>query len=482
MLNWWRERDKPGWRNFAAAMVTLGLALLLALYSAAMAETGRTIFAALSAVLALLMAGWVAVAIVPKMARRTSLRWLLYQVDYRLTREGIIYLAAVFVIVLAAINTGNNLLFMILACLLAGILISGIISRVVLTGLELTIELPEHVFAGQPILASVEVRNEKNMMPSFSLRVVGTGEKTGAEILSRPVYFPYIPHESAARQKVELLFPRRGVYRQSAFGIRTKFPFGFLEKTRHVDSEMELVVYPHVEPTDEFYEILPLLTGEIETLHRGRGHDLHSIRDYLPTDSARFVDWKASAKSGALKIREFAREDERRLVLALDSFIGPAESEMNETAKLHTDSRWHQGSASRETRASREASASRESARVKEQNKEQNEKQNEEQNKRFERAVSLAACIAWHFYEARAVMQFCTPGMSTPMTAAGDIIYDVLRELAYIQPRHEGARSTFLETVATQSEGFKIVITNQPQGSIPTSLWASSYFIFLDSL
>ena len=147
---------------------------------------------------------------------------------------------------------------------------------------------------------------------------------------------------------------------------------------------------------------------------------------------------------------------------------------MNEPAKPLTDLHRHQGNASREPGASREASASRESARVKE--------QIEEQNKRFERAVSLAACIAWHFHEARAVMQFCTPGMATPMTAAGDIIYDVLRELAYIQPRREGARSTFLETVATQSEGFKIVITNQPQGTIPTSLWASSYFIFLDSL
>ncbi|MHB8756014.1 MAG: DUF58 domain-containing protein [Candidatus Acidiferrales bacterium] len=434
--NWWRERDKPGWRNFAAALGTLGFALVLALYSAAMAESGRTVFAALTAVLALAMAGWVAVAIVPKMAHRTSLRWLLYQVDYRLTREGIIYLAAVFVIVLAAINTGNNLLFMILACLLAGILISGIISRVVLTGLELNIELPEHVFAGQPILATVEVRNEKNMMPSFSLRVVGTGEKTGGEILSRPVYFPYIPHDNSARQKVELLFPRRGVYRQGAFGIRTKFPFGFLEKTRHVNSEMELVVYPHIEPTDEFYEILPLLTGEIETLHRGRGYDLYSIRDYLSTDSARFVDWKASAKSAALKVREFAREDERRLILAFDPSLDTASSESDL----------------------------------------------EKQNEHFERAVSLAACIAWHFYEARAVMQFCTPEMSTPMTAAGDIIYDVLRELAYIQPQREAPRSAFLEILAAESEAFKIVITNQPQGSIPTSLWASSYFIFLDSL
>ena len=77
--------------------------------------------------------GWVAVTIVPALARRTSLRWITYQVDYRLTRDGIIYLGAVFVLILAAVNTGNNLLFMILACLLAGILISGVLSRAVLT-------------------------------------------------------------------------------------------------------------------------------------------------------------------------------------------------------------------------------------------------------------------------------------------------------------------------------------------------------------
>ena len=432
----WRDRDRPGWRNFAVAIVTLAMALLLALYSAAMAESGRTVFAALSALLALALAAWVAIAIVPKMARRTSLRWLLYQIDYRLTREGVIYIAAVFVVALASVNTGNNLLFMILACLLAGILVSGVISRVVLTGVDLRIDLPEHVFAEQPILASVEVHNEKTMMPSFSLRVVGIGKDDDSQILTSPVYFPYIPHESSARQNVELLFPRRGVYRQNAFGIRTKFPFGFLEKTRRVDSEMELVVYPRVEPTSEFYEILPLLSGEIESMHRGRGYDLHSIRDYIPTDSARFVDWKASAKSGALKIREFAREDERRLILALDPSL-PAAATAAETVK---------------------------------------------QTEKFEHAVSLAACIAWHFFEARAVMQFSTPRMSTPMTAAADIIYDVLRELAYIEPDRERSGAAFLESLVPLHESFKIVITSQPHGSIPTSLWSSSYFIFLDSL
>lgn len=436
IANLWRERDRPGWRNFAAAVAILALALFLALYSAAMAQIGRTIFAALAAILALALAAWVAIAIVPKMARRTSLRWLLYQVDYRLTREGIIYLAAIFVVALAAVNTGNNLLFMILACLLAGILVSGVMSRVVLTGLDLQIDLPEHVFAEQAILASVEVHNEKTMTPSFSLRVVGVGENGDSQILTRPVYFPYIPRQTSARQNVELIFPHRGVYRQNAFGIRTKFPFGFLEKTRRVDSEMELVVYPRVEPAGEFYEILPLLSGEIESMHRGRGYDLHSIRDYVTTDSVRFVDWKASAKSGTLKVREFAREDERRLILAFD----PSLPEVDSDALA------------------------------------------EKQEENFERAVSLAACIAWHFFEVRAVMQFSTPRLTTPMTSADEIIYDVLRELAYIQPELQNSGTKFLESLVPFHESFKIVITSQPHGSIPTSLWSSSYFIFLDSM
>jgi len=68
--------------------------------------------------------------------------------DYRLTREGVVYLAGIFIVALAAVNTGNNLLFITLACLLAGILISGIISHVVLSGVELRLDLPEHIFAG----------------------------------------------------------------------------------------------------------------------------------------------------------------------------------------------------------------------------------------------------------------------------------------------------------------------------------------------
>src|ERR1700691_2007761 len=91
---WWRGRDRTGWRNFAVAMLALSAALVIALFSAAVAQQGRVLVAATAAAIALGLGAWVAIAIVPALARRTSLRWITYQVDYRLTRDGIIYLAA----------------------------------------------------------------------------------------------------------------------------------------------------------------------------------------------------------------------------------------------------------------------------------------------------------------------------------------------------------------------------------------------------
>jgi uncharacterized protein (DUF58 family) len=431
MTRWWHRQDRPSWKNFGIAMLALSLALAIALFSAAASQQGRLWLAAITTAIALAIAGWVAITIVPALAKRTSLRWLAYQVDYRLTRDGTIYFAAVLILVLAAVNTGNNLLFLILGCLLAGILISGVLSRVVLTGVELKFDLPEHIFAEQPVLAELELRNEKEAWPSFSLLVVGGTKKTPGEILTRPVFFPFILRRSAARQKVELRFPKRGVYRQDAFGIRTRFPFGFFEKTREINSPIEMTVYPRVEPVDQFYEVLPLLSGEMASFYRGRGHELHSLREYRPTDSVRFVDWKVSAKSGRMMVREFAREDERRVMLVLDPFVGSV------SAKVAT---------------------------------------------RFERAISLTACVAWHFHEIHSVMQFCTDRFSTPMAPASEIIYDTLRELALIEPQTSSEGGRFLDDLRNHHEIFKIVLTARAQRSIPTALWSSSYFIFIDRL
>ena len=443
----WREKvDWPAWRTFAIAVISLGAALLLALYSSVAAEDGRTSAAAFSALSALALSAWVAFTVVPVLARRTPLRWLAYRMDYRVTREGIVYLAGIFVIALAALNTGNNLLFMTLACLLAGILISGLLSQIVLSGVELRLDLPEHIFANQPVMALAELTNHKLRLPSFSLRLVGAkgGAKTRAarrgkskaaaspasDILTTPVYFPYLPPRQQSRQAVQLVFPQRGVYRQDSIGVQTRFPFGFLEKTRQVESKMQAVVYPSVAPSEEFYEVLPLVTGELESFTRGRGNDLYSIRDYQTFDSARHVDWKASARTGSLQVREFAREDERRVLLVLDPSI-PADGK---PPAAH--------------------------------------------NAVFERGVTLCASLAWHFYEINSVLAFRSGAFETAMAPAGENIYDILRHLASAAP--VAGESSLLSDLADLPQTFKIILTAQPHGSIPTSLWSTSFIAFLE--
>ena len=434
--------DQPSWRSFGIAMGALAGALFLALYSGAAAEEGHLMIAGISALAALGLAGWVALTVVPALARRTPLSWLSYQIDYKVTREGMIYVIGIFVVALAALNTGNNLLFMVLACLLAGMLISGLLSRVVLGGIDVRLELPEHIFAQRTILAIAELHNTKPMAPSFSVSLVGEPSPRARknapsnpppQILERPVYFPYIPHRQMARQNVELTFPRRGVYRQDTLGLRTKFPFGFLEKTRRLDSVIEAVVYPRIQPTEEFYEILPLVSGELESYQRGRGNDLYAIRDYQFNDSARHVDWKASARTGALQVKEYAREDERRVMLVFDPYVGNQPTDANSAEQ-------------------------------------------------FERAVTLCAGLAWHFYEINSVIEFRSAGFATPRMSAGDIIYDVLRYLASVTPLKPQPGKSFLDTLGDSPDIFKIVLTSHPRGSIPSSIWNTAYFLFISSL
>jgi uncharacterized protein (DUF58 family) len=434
--------DSPSWRSFGIAMGALAMALFLALYSGAAAEQGHLAIAGMSALSALALAGWVALTVVPALARRTPLGWLNYQIDYKVTREGMVYIAGILVIALAALNTGNNLLFMVLACLLAGILISGVLSRVVLGGIDVRMELPEHIFAQRTILAIAELNNTKQVVPSFSLSLVSEAapkpqekapSSSAARILDRPVYFAHIPHRQTVRQNVELTFPRRGIYRQDALGLRTKFPFGFLQKTRRVNSAVEVVVYPRIQPTEEFYEILPLVSGELESYQRGRGNDLYAIRDYQFNDSARHVDWKASARTGALQVKEFAREDERRVLLVFDPYIG---------------------SQGMDARAA----------------------------ERFERAVNLCAALAWHFYEINSVMEFRSAGFATPRMGAGEIIYDILRYLASVTPLKPQAGKSFLDTLGDAPDIFKIVLTSHAPGTIPSHLWNTAYFLFVSSL
>jgi uncharacterized protein (DUF58 family) len=198
-------------------------------------------------------------------------------------------------------------------------------------------------------------------------------------------------------------------------------------------------VYPSVGPSEEYMEVLPGIQGALESLAKGRGQDLYALRDYVPTDSARHVHWKASARLGSLMVREFAREDECRILLVLDPHLALDESLNPQSAKSST-------------------------------------------NERFERAVTVCASLAWHFYELNFLLQFRTAGFETWLAPADEIIFSVLRHLAIAEPLPPDPTQALMADLAASPELFKIIVTSQTRGSIPASVWSSSYILFLEDL
>jgi len=80
------------------------------------------------------------------------------------------------------------------------------------------------------------------------------------------------------------------------------------------------------------------------------------------------------------------------------------------------------------------------------------------------------------------VLEFRSAGFATPRVTAGEIIYDILRHLASVTPLKQQPGKNFLDTLADAPDIFKIVLTSQPRGTIPTGLWSSSYILFVSAL
>ena len=169
--------DRPGWKKFASAIVALAFGFLLAIYSGVFAQQGRVVATGICATLALFLAGYVALTAVPYLARRTSLEWLHVSMNYEITREGWAFVILILVIAVAGLNTGNNLLYLVLASLLAAILMSGILSYMVLVKVDLEVLLPDHVFARRPAPARMSLANRKKIFPSFSIVLGGVTEE-----------------------------------------------------------------------------------------------------------------------------------------------------------------------------------------------------------------------------------------------------------------------------------------------------------------
>jgi uncharacterized protein (DUF58 family) len=312
------------WKNFMTAIGLLAVAMMAALYSSGAGRDGHVFGAAISAFMALGIALWVAVRFVPRLASNVDWDWLPFFSHYQVMREGWIYLAAVTVVVFAAINTANNLLYMVLSALLAVLALSGGLSALNFHLLRISARIPSHCYAGEPFPISIQANNQKRFFPSFSIHV---DPSPNSPFGFSTFYIPAVRGALRTAQTGQAIIKTRGQFDLRNVKVSSRYPFGFFLKDRSYKVDAGCICYPEIIPQEQMGLAVMDLQGSNQRFERGNGHDLYMIRDYIPSDSARNVHWKASAKTSALKTREYAAEESRRVVLAFDRYGQPADSE-----------------------------------------------------------------------------------------------------------------------------------------------------------
>jgi uncharacterized protein (DUF58 family) len=220
---------------------------------------------------------------------------------FRLTREGRAFLFVTIGVGLAAVNTANNLLYLVLGLLLSLLLVSGVLSDLALWRLRMKRKLPGKMFAGTRALIEMTALNDKRWLASISVEAVD--ELDGVE--TEPARFLRVPPGESASATYGFQAPKRGLIELGAVRVVTRYPFGLIEKGYTVYLPDEIVVYPKLleHAPSAAFEQMP---GEAAPMHRtGRGNEFAgSVRYYREGDEARDIHWKRTATRGELVVRE----------------------------------------------------------------------------------------------------------------------------------------------------------------------------------
>ena len=434
------------WRNaiLGTLLVLAGLATaILTLLARRLAEPSLVSVGAIASLVFVLL---ISILIVPPLTR-SAFAEISRGFPIDVTTGGVIFIVILIIVAFAAWNTGNNLLFMVFSIMLSTLFVSWVAARASLRDLTVSARFPDHIFAGEPAEVLVTVRNAKRWLPSFSVLVDARGptnlratKKKRIRFRKRTLsYFIYVPHRAAAEQSIEQLFPKRGHVVVNGFELSTRFPFGFFRHRRRLKArDVDIVVYPKPEPIADELHLLPLQTGQTASYRRGAGLDLLLLRDYQPRDELRYIDWKATARSRRLTVREFAAEDERRITIMLDT-------------RLTKD-------------------IDKENFRI-----------------RFESGVILAASLVKHFVDERADLRLILGEERGPIGRGPEHLYACLRRLAVVQPDEVAADDEWPAPLTDDEHlhrhhpdaNYLVLLTAAERGSIPPQIWRRAFVIYL---
>lgn len=233
----------------------------------------------------------------------------------RLTRIGTGYLIFTMVIGFAAINTGNNSLYIGLAFMLGGLIVSGVASKGGLNRIEVEFVNVDEAWAGKPAVGILRATNDSRIWNVRDVLLI-------SDELESPLLFPLLERGATIQREARFLFRRRGRVQFKRASLYTRYPFGLFLKKRSVSFVGQAIVYPGL--LDPPLELLTadILTGEKGRTERlGPGSEIHAFREYIRGDSLKQVHWKKSASVGRWIMKQTETESTQTIEVAVDTVM-----------------------------------------------------------------------------------------------------------------------------------------------------------------
>lgn len=234
----------------------------------------------------------------------------------RVTNVGLGFILMTLVVAVAATNTGNNGLYILVSLFLAALVVSGVVSRRNVENVVIELEGPAEVFAGVPVRFTLRLTN-RGRLPRRGLLVKISSA-------AAPMLFGRLDPGRPVERGVDLVFPKRGLRSIESLLLYSGYPIGLFRKGRVHPLGDERLVYPR--PAD-----VPFVSpdpreaegGDPRDRRRGRGAEIRNLREAGFGDDPRDVHWPQTARQGKFIVKERASEEGRDALVSLDT-VRPA--------------------------------------------------------------------------------------------------------------------------------------------------------------
>ena len=116
--------------------------------------------------------------------------------------------------------------------------------------------------------------------------------------------------------------PLRGFYTIGPVAVRIQDTFGFFHREKELHVYDDFLVFPKTEDLKDAFvksKVPKIFTGAVNIRQPGPGSEFYNLREYIPGDPMKSINWAAYARMGKVMVNERERDAVSDIIIIIDS-------------------------------------------------------------------------------------------------------------------------------------------------------------------